>query len=83
MKKPKYIERLEKAFKTELRARVEVERVAPGRYRFAVVSKKFDRMRPLRRQDLIWQIVDETLTREQVLAISLIVAYAPKDLVAA
>jgi acid stress-induced BolA-like protein IbaG/YrbA len=79
VKKPKYIERLEKALKTQLAAEVEVEQSAPHRYRFAVVSKKFERMRPLKRQDLIWKIVDETLDREQVLAISMILAFAPKD----
>ncbi len=54
----------------------------PGRYRFAIVSKKFNKLTPLQRQDKAWEIVDGILPRDAVLDISLILTFAPADLVA-
>ncbi len=75
---------LRNALKTQFRAEVEVEKVgAGGRYRFAVVSSQFDKMNQLKRQDEIWKVVDKTLSRNEILGISLILAFAPKELAAA
>jgi hypothetical protein len=41
------------------------------------MSRKFDDMPQLRRQDEIWEVVDETLPREATLDISIILAFAP------
>jgi stress-induced morphogen len=60
-------------------ARVEPEEVAPGRFRLDVVSPKFSQMPPLRRQDDVWEAVDQILSREQTLDISLILTYAPDE----
>jgi stress-induced morphogen len=68
---------LSKAFAAEVGA----ERVGrPGRYRFTVVSEKFAKMSQLARQDAVWKVIDEILSREASMDVSLILAYAPKDL---
>jgi hypothetical protein len=51
-----------------------------GRYRFAIVSPQFNSMPHLRRQDEAWKVVDEVLSREETLDVSLILTYAPGDL---
>jgi stress-induced morphogen len=77
---PPDLVRLVQAFQGELAAEVDVEPVAGGRYRLGVVSERFRAMPHLARQDLLWQIVDRTLTREQSLMISMILAFDPSDL---
>jgi hypothetical protein len=47
------------------------------------MSPQFERMEQLRRQDLIWDVVDQTLPREATLDISLILAFAPSELASA
>jgi stress-induced morphogen len=54
-----------------------------GRYRFAIVSKKFEKMSQLKRQDEIWKIVDRVLPRDAVLDVSIVLAFDPADLVPA
>jgi stress-induced morphogen len=62
-------------------AKVEAESVnGHGRYRIAIISRQFERMPQLKRQDALWSIVDKTLPREATLDISLILAFAPKEL---
>jgi stress-induced morphogen len=62
-------------------AKVEAESVnGQGRYRIAVVSRQFEKMSQLGRQDVLWSIVDKTLPREATLDISLILAFAPTEL---
>src|SRR5438128_398333 len=51
-----------------------------GRYRFALTSDHFAGMPQLQRQDEIWKVVDETLSRDAILDISLILAFAPSEL---
>jgi stress-induced morphogen len=51
-----------------------------GRYRFAIVSKRFNKMSQLKRQDEVWKIVDQVLPRGASMDISTILAYAPADL---
>ncbi len=52
----------------------------PGRYRFAVKSRKFDKMPQMKRQDEAWKIVDKVLERDAILDISLILTFAPRDM---
>jgi acid stress-induced BolA-like protein IbaG/YrbA len=75
---------LAEALRRQFAADVDVEQVGPnGRFRFAVMSPQFERMEQLRRQDLIWDVVDQTLPREATLDISLILAFAPSELASA
>jgi hypothetical protein len=72
------------ALKKAFPGQVQAESVnGNGRYRFAVTSRKFSRMPQLKRQDAVWKIVDETLPAEATLDITIILAFAPADLVAA
>lgn len=72
---------LKKALRKEFSGKVDAERInGRGRYRFAVVSPRFSGMAHLKRQDAIWKVVDSTLPREATLDVSLILAFAPKEL---
>ena len=68
--------RLESSFSAE----VDVESVGKGRYRLAVVSPRFNRMSHLKRQDVVWKVVDESLNRNAVMGISLILTFSPREL---
>ena len=62
-------------------AEVEAEQVDPrGRYRFAVVSPRFENVERMDRQDAIWAVVDRVMPKNTMLDISLILAFDPKDL---
>jgi hypothetical protein len=50
-----------------------------GRYRFAVISSRFESTPHLQRQDAIWEVVDRVLSREVSDDISMILAFTPKD----
>jgi stress-induced morphogen len=79
---PQQVEALKAAFQTEFHAEVDAEQVnSQGRYRFAVVSPQFEQMTQLQRQDGLWKLVDQTLPRDATLDISLILAFAPSELV--
>jgi len=87
-KLPAKLRRLVKAFKLELGAEVEVERVDspdpwPDRFRFrlAVVSPKFKAMNHLRRQEVVWEIVNRFLgPGEQLSILSIFLAFSPNEL---
>jgi hypothetical protein len=51
-----------------------------GRYRFTIVSPRFDSMAHLRRQDEVWKVVDQVLSREETLDVSLVLTVAPDEL---
>lgn len=56
-----------------------------GRYRFGIVASKFKKISPLKRQDNIWDEIDKAvkaqkISREAMLEISMILAYAPEEL---
>jgi stress-induced morphogen len=75
-------ESLANALRNRFDAEVDMELVNPsGRYRFAVVSPQFQKMTQLARQDEIWKVVNETMPREATLDITLILAFAPDELV--
>ena len=72
---------LSDALRDQLGAQVEAEPVDDnGRFRFAVVSPRFQEMTQLEPQDAVWQVVDSTLPKPTTLDISLILAFAPADL---
>jgi len=66
--------------KRRFHAQVEAEQVSPGRFRLGVVSPQFAGVPGLRRQDRIWEAIDEMLDREQTLDISLVLAYSPDEI---
>jgi stress-induced morphogen len=74
---------LAKALKKSFGGKVDFESVnGNGRYRFSITSKRFEKKTQLQRQDAIWKVVDEVLPRDATLAVSIILAYAPTDLLA-
>jgi stress-induced morphogen len=76
------VDALVQAFRNRFGPQVEAEAVnGHGRYRFAVVSPQFASMTHLQRQDALWEVVDATLPRPVTLDISLILAFAPNELV--
>lgn len=76
----KQVDKLKQAFADRFDAKVEAEKIAPGRYRFSVVSDRFKRRQQLQRQDDLWKVADEILPRQATVDISLILAYAPDEL---
>jgi hypothetical protein len=82
---PASVRKLARAIQAEYPGEVEVERVSsgnswPDRFRFAVVSPKFKSMRPMQRQDRLWDIVDRVMSRDEAFAISVILAFSPSEL---
>lgn len=72
---------LKKALEENFDGRAEFQMAGrPGRYRFAVKSKKFDKMPQMKRQDEAWKIVSKVLKPEAILGISLILTFAPRDM---
>lgn len=69
------------ALKGRFGGEAEAEQVNPnGRYRFAIVSPQFEAVPHLRRQDEAWKVVDEVLSREETLDVSLVLTYAPDEM---
>jgi hypothetical protein len=71
---------LAEALTTKFGGESEFEVVNAGRYRFSITSKEFDAMTQLQRQDEVWKIAEKTLSREAILDVSMILAFAPRDL---
>ena len=68
------------ALKRKFGGRVEFENVdGNGRYGFAIWSKKFNGVPHMKRQDDIWEIINEVLDRESILDLGAVIAYAPND----
>jgi len=61
-------------------AKVTFEKV-PGlrRYRVTIVSGRFTRKPHLKRQDVVWEIIDRHLPREALGKISLVFPYSPEE----
>lgn len=60
-------------------AHVDLEEVAHGRFRYTLVSPQFTNMAHLERQDRVWEVIDQNVTRDQTLDISLVLTLAPDD----
>lgn len=78
----RFPDKLKKALKEELpSATVEAEKISgTDRYAFLVVSEKFRKMSPAKRQNLVWGIVDKSLTADDMLRISTILPLVPDEL---
>src|SRR4051812_29651528 len=82
---PPAMRKLARALREEFDAKVDIE-VTPGdavtgnRFRFAVLSPRFRRIHHLKRQDLVWQVADRLLSREEAFKVLMILAYSPNEL---
>ena len=69
------------ALRERLHATVDAEPVGTAnRYRLGVMSTQFSGMPHMRRQDLVWEIVDSVLDREESLMLTVILALSPEEL---
>ena len=77
---PAFAVKLADALAHEFDARVEAERTGlRDNVRFIVRSDGFSGTPHMERQRKIWEVVDRTITDEESLSISLIMAAAPED----
>ena len=75
--------RLKRALEKQFGGKAEFEPVdKKGRYRFALTSKRFEKMSHLKRQAQVWEVIDRTLSREANVDVSMILVFAPADLIA-
>jgi hypothetical protein len=51
-----------------------------GRYRFILLSPQFKQMTHLQRQDEIWKVIDQVLTRDENMDVSIVLTFAPGEL---
>jgi len=58
-------------------AHVDLEQVTPGRFRFTLLSKGFEGVPHLRRQDEAWAYIDTIASREISMDIWLLLTLAP------
>ena len=73
-------QRLMQALRDELDARGGSERVeGTHRHRFTVISPRFTGMGQLDRQDLVWEVINRTLTDEEILQITVVLPFAPDE----
>jgi|GEM_PF-876663 len=63
-----------------IEARIGLESV-PGTklWRVKVISPKFAKLRPSERQDLVWRILSDSLTREEQFQISMVLTLTPAE----
>ncbi len=63
-----------------IEAEVDSEPIRSTRmHRVIVLAKKFKQLHPRERQNLVWHIVDNKISREDQLSISSIVTVTPKE----
>jgi stress-induced morphogen len=75
------LKKLTSALRKTFGGKVHHEKIGSGgRYRLEVISPKFSRMSPLRRQDAVWDIVDKAIKPASSLDISLILTHSPGEL---
>lgn len=78
--RPKYVAQLAKALESGLRgAQVSFEQVRRDRYRFIVAWKKFAQMGHPERQREVWEIADQTLSKDNLLNVAMILTVAPSE----
>lgn len=78
--KPDDARRLTAALQEKFGGQADAEEVAPGRFRFAILSALFSGVPHLRRQDEVWEVVDAVLPAELQTDLSLILAYSPDEM---
>lgn len=75
-------DRLVAAFRDEFGGEVESfpEDGAPDRYQFTVSSPKLRSMTTLQRQDLVWEVIDRVLSRDDSLDVVMVWTFAPGEI---
>lgn len=80
---PAYIARLSAAIRKRLSgAKISHEQVRRDRYRFIVVSSRFDRLGHPERQRLVGDIADAALTKPELLKVAMILTLGIKEIAA-
>ena len=83
MTEPAYVAQLSAAIRKRLAgARISHEKVRGDRYRFIVVSSRFDRLGHPERQRLVWDIADTVLTKSDLIKIAMILTLGSKEMAA-
>ncbi len=78
---PVYVAVLAEALTAKLKgAEVRTERVRGERYLFEVLWRKFDHMGHPERQQLVWDLAEEVLSKPQVRRVAMILTVAPAEL---
>jgi hypothetical protein len=78
---PSYVTVLAEALREQLPgADVRFEHIRTDRYRFVVVWPQFDRMDHPERQRLVWDIVEQTLSKPDLLKVGMILTLGAEDL---
>ena len=76
----RFPEKLVTEFETRLGAKVESEKITgTSRYSFLVISDRFKKMRAAKRRDVVWKIVDESLTSDESFKIGIILPVDPSE----
>ena len=71
------------AFKQRFGGDVESESEVVGgieRFSFYLVSPEFKKLSHLKRQDVVWEVIDAVLSREQALQVSAVLPVAPGEI---
>jgi acid stress-induced BolA-like protein IbaG/YrbA len=77
------LKKLTASLRKKFGGEVGYERInSKGRYRLEIISPKFAKMTQLQRQDSVWAVVDQVLSRQATLGISMILTYSPAELAA-
>lgn len=81
LRAPSYVRRLSDALKERLPgANVHHEQIRRDRYRFIAVWDGFDDMDHPERQELVWDIVEQTLSKPDLLKVGMILTLGLEDL---
>ena len=79
--KPGYVDSLAAALIRDMPgAEVTTEQVRGDRYRFVVVWDQFNGVGHPERQERVWRIVEQTLSRDDLLKVAMIVTIAADEL---
>ncbi|MGA2442557.1 MAG: hypothetical protein ABSH08_16510 [Tepidisphaeraceae bacterium] len=77
---PSYVAKLLAALRKGIpRAQVDHEQVRRDRYRFIVVSAKFDRLGHPERQRLVWDIANKALDNADLIKVAMIITLSRKE----
>lgn len=71
------------AFKARFGGQVDYDTEIVGgieRFSFYLVSPQFKSLSHLKRQDAVWEVVDGTLSRDEALQVSAVLAVAPGEI---
>jgi acid stress-induced BolA-like protein IbaG/YrbA len=77
---PPYVAAVTAALRRRYRgADVSYEQIRRDRYRFIVVSKRFDGLGHPERQRAVWDLMEQAVAREDLLKIGMIITMSPQE----